>query len=218
MKKISLIIFLLATVSQFMGIWFSIPLLLQCSKPVIMLSLMAYYYVGAEQRSVLFLASMFFCWLGDVWLMFQPPIFFMLGLGSFLIGHVGYTLSYRQLMRETGTPLMGPQRVRFSLPIVLFGTGLVVVLYPVLGELKIPVMIYALVITVMTLTALFRFGLTSTKSFVFIFGGAILFMISDSILAINKFREPLPYASHYIMSTYMLAQYLIVKGALTHRA
>jgi uncharacterized membrane protein YhhN len=60
--------------------------------------------------------------------------------------------------------------------------------------MKIPVLIYAAVLTGMVLVALFRFGKTSSSSFALVFGGAILFMISDSLIAINKFLEPLPMA------------------------
>lgn len=77
-------------------------------------------------------------------------------------------------------------------------------------------MIYALVITIMALQALFRFGYTTNKSFALVFIGAILFMISDSLLAINKFLMPIQFASFYIISTYMVAQYLIVEGVIAH--
>jgi uncharacterized membrane protein YhhN len=68
----------------------------------------------------------------------------------------------------------------------------------------------------MALQALFRFGYTNKKSFTLIFIGALFFMISDSLLAINKFLTPVPLASLGIMFTYMLAQYLIVEGVLAH--
>ena len=44
--------------------------------------------------------------------------------------------------------------------------------------------------------------------------GAIFFIISDSLLAINKFYFPLPYSAFWIMSTYSFAQYFIVSGIL----
>ncbi len=141
----------------------------------------------------------------------------MAGLGAFLIGHLLYIFSYLQFRSEDRRyELLGPQKVRFSLPIILAGTGLITILYPALGGLRIPVMMYALILTIMVLTALFRFGRTSKFSFALIFFGAIVFMISDSVLAINKFLNPLPFASSWIMTTYCLAQYLIVKGALAH--
>lgn len=218
MKKISWYLFFLVGVTQIVSTLIDAPLLTLVSKPLIMLSLMACYVLNTSQRSAIFLAAMFFCWLGDVLLMGAGELFFMGGLVAFLTGHVLYIFSYRQMRNQQGEELLGPQKARFSLPIILAGTGLVVILFPTLGPLKIPVMIYALVITLMCLTALFRFGKTSKQSFVLLFIGALLFMVSDSILAINKFMQPVTGAGFYIMSTYILAQYLIVKGALAHRA
>ncbi len=189
------------------------------AKPLIMLSLIAHYYTHSSVRSILFIGALFFCWAGDVLLIFQGKdgLFFIGGLVAFLIGHVIYILCYRQLMiADTSKELLGTQKVRFSLPIILAGSGLVVVLYPVLGDLRVPVMVYALVLTLMALNALFRFGRTNTVSFALIFSGAICFMISDSALAINKFLQPFNGAGVLIMFTYCLAQYLIVTGALVH--
>jgi uncharacterized membrane protein YhhN len=47
-----------------------------------------------------------------------------------------------------------------------------------------------------------------------ILAGAAFFMISDSLLALNKFYEPLPFSNISIISTYALAQYSIVLGIL----
>jgi uncharacterized membrane protein YhhN len=82
--------------------------------------------------------------------------------------------------------------------------------------MKWPVLLYALVITLMALSALFRYGRTSMKSFALVFGGSILFIMSDSLLAVNKFIEPLALADFWIMVTYIGAQYLIVSGILNH--
>jgi uncharacterized membrane protein YhhN len=188
-------------------------------KPLIMIGLMAYYYVLSPARSRLFLVALFFCWLGDVFLIFQSnnPLFFMTGLASFLAGHIVYIFCYRQLQTSPSSrELLGSQKVRFAFPIILAGTGLVTILYPFLGALRIPVMIYALAITLMALTALFRYGRTNSKSFLLIFIGAVLFMVSDSLLAINKFHHAFSAAGALVMLTYSVAQFLIVEGALAH--
>jgi uncharacterized membrane protein YhhN len=218
MKKIALFLFTLVAAAELIAVSFNLGLLQTIAKPLIMITLMSYYLFSASERNYFFLIAMVFCWLGDVLLMFQgDEMFFMGGLVAFLSGHVLYVFSYRQLRDPDGIDkLLGPQKIRFSFPIILAGTGLVVVLLPHLGELKIPVMIYALVLTIMVLQALFRFGFTSKRSFVLIFVGALFFMISDSALAINKFMHPLPMASLLIMFTYMTAQYLIVEGAIAH--
>src|SRR5690606_3933671 len=113
-------------------------------------------------------------------------------------------------------PLQGIQKLRLALPVILTGTGLMVVLFPHLEALKFPVMIYAMVMMIMVLNALFRYNRTTPFSFWMVFIGAVLFMISDAMLAINKFITHLPVAGVMIMLTYILAQYFIIAGLLKH--
>lgn len=186
------------------------------SKALLLPLLAGYYVQGAEMRSTPLLAALFFCWLGDILLIF--PDLFVFGLSAFLMGHVMYILSYRQHRWEDASRgLLLTQMIRFSLPVVLAGTGLVVVLFPALGGMQIPVLVYAIVIVVMVMTALFRYGRTNSSSFWLIFGGALLFMASDSVLAINKFLSIVPNAELWIMTTYMTAQFMIVAGTVRHK-
>ncbi|GIL24566.1 MAG: hypothetical protein BroJett042_30790 [Bacteroidota bacterium] len=216
MRKTSLLVFGTLAATNLIAATFNLALLNFITKPLLVPALAVYYLVATSQRSYLFLTALFFCWLGDVLLMLQrDEIFFITGLIAFLTGHVLYIICYRNF-RSAGTGLTGPQQIRFSLPIILAGTGLVTILFPHLGGLQIPVLVYALVITVMAMQALFRYGYTNSKSFVLVFVGAISFMISDSLLAINKFMQPLPLAGLAVMLTYLLAQYLIVEGVVRH--
>ena len=112
--------------------------------------------------------------------------------------------------------MLPTQKVRLLFPILLAGTGLMVVLYPVLGNMKIPVMVYSIVLMLMAAYALLRVGRTSRASFVWVFIGALLFMISDSLLAINKFYSAFAFANVAVMMTYINAQFMIVRGVLTH--
>jgi uncharacterized membrane protein YhhN len=68
----------------------------------------------------------------------------------------------------------------------------------------------------MAIQALLRYGYTTSRSFTLIFTGALFFMLSDSLLAINKFMTPLHLASLAVMTTYIIAQYLIVEGFISH--
>jgi uncharacterized membrane protein YhhN len=217
MKRLALAAFFISVIGVIAFEFTQTPWLHFVSKPLIVLSLLVYYYYGTarEDRSVTFILALLACLAGDVFLM--SPDYFIPGLASFLVGHVLYIFTYRQHQNEsTLTSLQGLQRVRLAFPIVLAGTGLVVILYSKLGDLQIPVIIYAAVITTMVLTALFRYGRTSNESFWLIFVGAVLFMISDSILAVNKFLNPVTNAGLYIMITYVAAQFLIVDGILKH--
>ena len=89
--------------------------------------------------------------------------------------------------------------------------------WPGLGEMRIPVLAYAVVITLMLVFALRRYRGTTAISFSTVAAGAILFIISDSLIAWNTFHETIRYASIAIMSTYVLAQYLIVQGLVWSR-
>ena len=185
-----------------------------------MLSLIGYYLGRASKRSFTFITALFFCWAGDVLLLFQTKveIFFILGLLTFLIGHVLYILAYQQFRwNDKKNELIATQKIRFSFPIVLAGTGLIVILFPLLGDFKIPVLVYAIALMVMVMTALFRYGRTTDRSFWMVFGGAAIFMSSDSLLAINKFYSPIYLSGFFIMLTYTIAQYLIVVGVLSHK-
>jgi uncharacterized membrane protein YhhN len=217
MKRIPFLIFLLASSLEVGSSFFGWKEIHWIAKPLIVLGLIGHYYFYSSKRSSIFIWALAFCWVGDVLLLFQGDIFFMGGLVGFLIGHVLYIVCYKQFQyADKSKELLGPQKVRFSLPIVLYGTGLVVILFPVLDDLKIPVMIYALVLTLMVLNALFRYGRTSVQSFLFVFLGAILFMASDSMLAINRFLQSFSEAAVLVMMTYCAAQFLIVEGTLAH--
>lgn len=221
MKKYFFVLFLLASVAELYSTLVDAPLVHQFAKPFLLLTLIGYYVFSraGQPMAITFLLALFCSWVGDVLLMFQQDdaSFFIYGLAAFLLAHVLYIFSYRQHRWEDETnALQGLQRVRFAFPLLFAGSGLVVILYPHLGDMQGPVLVYALVITLMSINALFRYGRTTQGSFVMVFGGSILFMISDSLLAINKFIEPLALADFWIMLTYMGAQLLIVQGIIIH--
>lgn len=223
MKKTILILFVIVAAGNLIAHLIENTDLAFYTKPFLMPLLMVYFAVSsAEKKSLLNfgLLALLFSWIGDVVLMFQErgEIYFMLGLTAFLIAHLIYIYTYKKARwEEEENGLLPTQRIRYVFILVLAGCGLVYVLLPRLGELTIPVIIYASVIVAMAIVALNRFGYTSQASFGFVFFGAVLFMMSDSILAINRFVEPLPVAGLWIMLTYILAQFCIVQGLLLHK-
>jgi uncharacterized membrane protein YhhN len=218
-QTIFILVFILVSIGELIACLISSQQLEFICKPLILLSLIGYYLASVETRSLLFIRALFFSWAGDVLLLFtiRAEVFFITGLIAFLISHFLFIQVYRQHRNSNvELELLGTQKVRYALPIVLAATGLIVVLYNALGPLRIPVMVYALVLCVMVLTALFRYGRTTTQSFWMVFAGALLFMASDSLLAVNKFLSPVTGARFIIMFTYISAQYLIVEGILRH--
>jgi uncharacterized membrane protein YhhN len=218
-KTIFLVLFLIVSVGDLVAIGLSNQELQLIFKPLILLSLIGYYLAAVDTRSMVVVRALFFSWVGDVLLLFSSSsqLFFSIGLIAFLISHLLFIQAYQQHRNSNVSQgLLGTQKFRYALPIVLASTGLMFVLFNSLGPLQIPVMAYALVLCVMVLTALFRYGRTTSESFWLAFSGALLFMISDSLLAINKFLHPITGAGLTIMLTYIAAQYLIVNGLIKH--
>jgi len=79
--------------------------------------------------------------------------------------------------------------------------------WPGLERLKVPVIIYVVIITTMVIAAVLAPFTSQLIGF-----GAVLFLISDSLLGLNKFRQPIPAAGYLIWATYYLAQCGIAMG------
>lgn len=219
MKRIILTVFVIVSLGEVASRMASLETLQWICKPMIMLSLGGYYLLQTRNRSAVVLLAILFSLVGDVALIFESinPRYFMGGLLAFMIAHIAYIMAYRKHRYEPQEEgVQGIQKIRFAFPIILAGSGLVVILYPTLGALRLPVIVYAFVLVLMVLNALFRYGRTSARSFWMVFGGAILFMISDSILALDKFLTPISHAGIMIMVSYATAQFLLVQGLSEH--
>ncbi|MGE0771266.1 MAG: lysoplasmalogenase [Cyclobacteriaceae bacterium] len=222
MKKTTLVVFLLVGVIDLMALQWEWPAVHLVMKPLIMISLAIHYGWSTHRLKTesnrWTWAALGFSWLGDLLLLNQHvSLFFMLGLAAFLVAHISYMISYRQHCQNAAPGLLTTQKVRFALPVFLAGTGLVVVLYPNLGEFTLPVVLYAAVLMMMVAESIFRFGKTVSKSFWMVMLGAVLFMVSDSFIALNKFYSEIDHASLWIMLTYIPAQGLIIAGLLEHK-
>jgi uncharacterized membrane protein YhhN len=160
----------------------------------------------------LLLAGLFFSWIGDMFLLFENknPWFFIFGLCSFLTTHIFYIVYFLRT-RSANASLLKKQPVLIAL-VLGYGVGLVWLLYPHLGDLKLPVIVYATVICTMLLSSLHVFLKMNKKAAARFLLGASAFVASDSLLAINKFYQPFAFAGVLIMLTYCAAQYFIVTG------
>ena len=147
------------------------------------------------------MAGLLFGLFGDVFLMF-PDRMFRLGLVSFLIGHIFYILAFTSGI-GFGFSL------QILLPIVLFGTTVSVFLLPHLKSMTGPVLLYIIVICLMALQSWSRWQEIGGGRMLVAAVGASFFLISDAILALNRFRKPFKRAHTMSLSTYYIAQWLI---------
>jgi uncharacterized membrane protein YhhN len=187
------------------------------TKPLLMPLLAMGYALETKplnRLSVLVLAALFFSWLGDVLLMLEGRngMFFILGLLGFLTAHALYIAYFIRIPATNGRSFIRKRPVML-LAVLAYVVELLYVLWPSLDGMKIPVLIYGIVIGTMLCFALWQYGKTDARAAGLMIVGAILFVASDSLLAINKFKSPIPFGGIWVMSTYILAQYCIVKGS-----
>jgi uncharacterized membrane protein YhhN len=160
------------------------------------------------------IAALVFSWGGDVLLMLEPQnsSFFIYGLVSFLIAHICYIDFFQVVKRK--------EKIKtnwlFVFLVLIYYVGLIVLLFSHLGELKVPVIIYGAVISTMLALALHMPAMKYKTAGMNMIIGAALFIVSDSVLAINKFYKPFEGAGVVIMFTYAFAQLLIVAGVIKY--
>ena len=142
---------------------------------------------------------------GDVFLMLRGPQWFIPGLASFLVAHGFYIALFR-----IGQPWF-PSR-RALLATLAFGAAMYAHVWNGLGDpvLKVAVAAYVTVIALMAAQAIGRASVLRTPGAIAVALGACIFMVSDSLIAINRFVAPLPLAGLWVLATYYAAQLLIV--------
>ncbi|GAA3864731.1 lysoplasmalogenase [Leifsonia kafniensis] len=179
--------------------------LTQTTKPLLILSLAAalIWSVGARLTApvIVALIALLLSWVGDVALMISGSLWFVVGLGAFLLAHVAYIVLFLRHLGRGKLP-------RAALLYLVWLALLVVFLVPYLGPMLVPALLYAVVITTMAIVAT-RCGPIVTL-------GALLFLLSDSMLAVNKFVPDvvLPQSGFLVMITYIAAQGLIIVGVV----
>ncbi|MEZ7504881.1 lysoplasmalogenase [Flavobacterium sp. Arc2] len=161
------------------------------------------------------LIALTFSWIGDIILLFadRDEMYFIVGLIAFLLSHIAYILLFNKQIKPKNTKSKAVFWMGVT-AIIMYLIVMIALLLPSLGDLTIPVFVYALVISTMLLFAFKGFLIWHAPAKWYILIGAIIFISSDSILAFNKFYNPLVLSSFLIMITYLVAQYLIVSGIL----
>jgi uncharacterized membrane protein YhhN len=182
------------------------------TKPLLMPLLMLAFILSIEEitpLSKLIIAGLFCSFLGDVLLLWDE--YFIPGLVCFLTTHVLYIIYFISIANKNGWHLKQyPLLIIFPLAYVF---SIIWFLYPSLGLLKIPVIVYAGIIGAMFLSTINLYKKVKRPVDIYFIAGALFFVLSDSLLAINKFHSSFPYSGIAVMFTYCLAQFLIVRGS-----
>jgi uncharacterized membrane protein YhhN len=170
--------------------------------PAISLAVLAFVAVSGSRNKLLFTALLF-CAAADIALELAAGKYFVTGLGLFLIAHIFFIITFSRDFKFQNS------RIPVIVMLVVYSMMMAFILTPSLKEMAIPVYTY---MTVLTLMGIFA-SLRSAKN-AFTLYGAISFIVSDSVLAINKFMIPVAAADYIVMATYYLSLFLIVYGFL----
>jgi uncharacterized membrane protein YhhN len=167
---------------------------------IILIALQPKYSASSFYRYAI-IAGLLFSLAGDVFLML-PRDYFMQGLASFLVAHLFYIAAF---MFESGRALS----LWGSIPFLIYSGLMFRLLWPYLGKMRLPVMLYMLAILIMGWTGMSRWMLTGQPGSLLAIFGALLFIASDSLLALEKFKSRFRSAQFLILTTYFTAQWLI---------
>jgi uncharacterized membrane protein YhhN len=173
-------------------------------KPLTMLFIIGIALIGiSDSKSYrkLIVAALCCSLAGDVLLML-PSDQFVPGLLSFLIAHCFYIAAFR-------TRPSGLLSTRFGLACLGYGSLMLWLLFPYLGDMKLPVLIYLIVVLLKAWRALTRWSMNRNRRTLLAALGASLFVVSDSMIAINRFYVRFRLADLLIMLTYFVAQWLM---------
>jgi uncharacterized membrane protein YhhN len=202
------LLFVVAT--ELMALIFKIDIIHLSIKPFIIPSLILVFlkksFLTTKQGKWL-LFALLFSFFGDVFLLFEGEVWFLLGLSAFLIAHLFYTFLFFKISRPIKLKILHAVIISFY---SLFLSFLLYIIWDSLEKLLIPVIIYGFTITIMAVLA--GFSTINTGKIGFLFG-SLFFVFSDSIIAVSKFLfiENIGYNfPFFIMLTYIVAQFLLV--------
>lgn len=176
-------------------------------KPLIIPSLMSLYYFSADKMNKWYAIALIFSFLGDV-LLLDKFNYFLFGVGSFLITQI---LFIKIIIGQLNKSSLD-RKIIAVLPFLAFYVILMYKLMETLDKFLFPVGLYGITISIFGMVSFLNYLLDkrSTTSKYLLFG-AIIFIASDTMIALNKFYEPQEYYAVAIMITYIMAQYLIFK-------
>lgn len=214
-KQYWILLFVVMLIGDLTGILLQHKGLQYIFKPLIIPVLLGYF--DAQSANITtglrkwIAAALLFSLLGDTLLLFDEKntIFFLLGLSAFLLAHIFYIIFFHLVrIKENvkGNPWL-------LVIVVIYYVALISLLSPYLLAMRIPVLVYGIVISFMFMLAMHLLFIKNKVAGIWMMTGALLFVISDSILAINKFYQPVELAGVLIMLTYGLAQLFIIEGA-----
>jgi uncharacterized membrane protein YhhN len=171
--------------------------------PIALLLQLALSSTGGKVRMLLSLGLVLSA-TGDVLLALDG--LFVQGLAAFLLAQITYTVLFLTQYRWQ------TQRLPWAALIIVYAVVCTLFIVPEAGDMKLPVTAYMIAISLMAVAAGFR----RDQQFLWVAMGALIFMVSDTLIAVSRFVSPFEYSGIAVMTTYYVAQLLICVGIVRH--
>jgi uncharacterized membrane protein YhhN len=204
-----LILAILGAATYLYGVSTHAIMLCLLTKPVPVLALLGWLHSGPISPYRHWISiGLGFSLLGDI-LLAWPQDLFVFGLGAFLFAHLAYLKAYLVDCRRPAVPAL-------ILALLAGGSLLSVMASQGLGDLLVPVSVYALAISAMLWRALARLGSGVPKHSAWLAAaGALAFVVSDSLIGIDRFVHPFSAAPYLIILSYWLGQWGIAASVFS---
>lgn len=207
-QKIGLLFFLLASLTEAYIAYIEDVEMETIIKPFIVISLFIYYLLNAQKINKLYVLALFFSVLGDSFLLNMD--YFFWGVSSFLIAHLIFikiTLDY-----------IGKISLKVTLvPLFFFLLFSIIIIFLIKDNLTVPLLLiggYGLVLSVFATLSFLNYLKLSSKSNSLLFFGAFLFIVVNSLVALNTFFDMINFSNAITMAFYSVAQYLVCLAIL----
>ena len=218
--NIFLLLAILFAALESLALWKNRLKLEYIAKPAVMICLFLWLWgsLGLSGAPLWFGIGIICSLAGDVLLVLSLERFFIFGLSAFLLAHIAYVIGFNIPLPEAS--LWG---IAFAVIVGLGGARIIRRILDAISakaqpRLRMPVALYSLVISIMLLSAMLKLMdiSWSASSAVLVSLGALLFYISDIILAWNKFVSPVQNGRIYNIAAYHLGQIMLIAGVVSH--
>ncbi|MDQ0105655.1 putative membrane protein YhhN [Chitinophaga terrae (ex Kim and Jung 2007)] len=218
LRSSSLLLYFLLLLADILLIAFHAEAYRVATKPLLMLLLVIYALysnvaIPGAYRSFL-LAALLFSSLGDDLLLYDGDRLFLPGLGSFFLAHIAYIVFFLKI--RYSNPPVPLCKYPYIFLNAAAAIAFILFLAPYTGSFTWPVILYALAISINVQSTIHAFHFKRQPMAIYCVIGAVLFMISDSLIAFQKFYQPIPGGDMLVMLTYGLAQSGLVYGSVKY--
>ncbi len=200
-QKITLTTVIIAMIVFFIGLYTDNYIMRMIAKPIPILAMITLLKPVTHYKKMIFI-GLGFSVIGD-FLLESSPTMFIFGLVAFLLAQTSYIVAFMKRSRSLNPIAL--------IVLIIFGVVLFYLLYPGLDNMTIPVLIYVIVILTMSWRAIAQHNFDQFA--IYASAGSLFFVISDCIIAFNKFYVEMPHARWLIMVTYWTAQSMIFYSA-----